>query len=176
MLICREICFVAIYAVVAQNLFCRDLRTFVWRKIYSEIVLVEKKDKYQVCLWCHMFVWACMPLPMSSCLSSLFCHQVYPEQDPKIKTWECEHFWGKDSSPKADWVHFEELGGYWRVQCWICWRESTVLADVFKLSKVKSFLKFDPFLLIQICFIPRFLSNRRGKSCGLPSSVGGNGL
>ena len=38
MLICREICFVAIYAVLAQNLFCRDLRTFVWRK----------KDKYQV--------------------------------------------------------------------------------------------------------------------------------
>ena len=45
MLICREICFVAIYAVLAQNLFCRDLRTFVWRKIYSEIVLVEKKGQ-----------------------------------------------------------------------------------------------------------------------------------
>ena len=50
MLICRKICFAAIYAVLAQNLFCCDLRTFVWRKIYSEIVLVEKKDKYQVCL------------------------------------------------------------------------------------------------------------------------------
>ena len=49
MLICREICFVAIYAVLAQNLFCRDLRAFVWRKIDSEIVLVEKKDKYEVC-------------------------------------------------------------------------------------------------------------------------------
>ena len=45
MLICREICFVAIYAVLAQNLSCRDLRTFVWRKIYSEIVLVEKKGQ-----------------------------------------------------------------------------------------------------------------------------------
>ena len=45
MLICREICFVAIYAVLAQNLFCCDLRTFVWRKIYSEIVLVEKKGQ-----------------------------------------------------------------------------------------------------------------------------------
>ena len=45
MLICREICFVAIYAVLAQNLFCRDLRTFVWRKIYSEIVRVEKKGQ-----------------------------------------------------------------------------------------------------------------------------------
>ena len=45
MLICREICFVAIYAVLAQNLFCRDLRTFVWRKIYPEIVLVEKKGQ-----------------------------------------------------------------------------------------------------------------------------------
>ena len=45
MLICCEICFVAIYAVLAQNLFCRDLRAFVWRKIYSEIVLVEKKGQ-----------------------------------------------------------------------------------------------------------------------------------
>ena len=45
MLICRKICFAAIYAVLAQNLFCRDLRTFVWRKIYSEIVLVEKKGQ-----------------------------------------------------------------------------------------------------------------------------------
>ena len=45
MLICCEICFVAIYAVLAQNLFCRDLRTFVWRKIYSEIVLVETKGQ-----------------------------------------------------------------------------------------------------------------------------------
>ena len=50
MLICRKICFVAIYAVLAQNLFCRDLRAFVWRKIYWEIVLVEKKDKYEVCV------------------------------------------------------------------------------------------------------------------------------
>ena len=45
MLICRKISFAAIYAVLAQNLFCRDLRTFVWRKIYSEIVLVEKKGQ-----------------------------------------------------------------------------------------------------------------------------------
>ena len=45
MLICREICFVDIYAVLAQNLFCRDLRTFVWRKVYSEIVLEEKKGQ-----------------------------------------------------------------------------------------------------------------------------------
>ena len=45
MLICRKICFAAIYAVFAQNLFCRDLHTFVWRKIYSEIVLVEKKGQ-----------------------------------------------------------------------------------------------------------------------------------
>ena len=45
MLICRKICFAAIYAVLAQNLFCCDLRTFVWRKIYSEIVLVEKKGQ-----------------------------------------------------------------------------------------------------------------------------------
>ena len=45
MLICRKICFAAIYAVLAQNLFCRDLRTFVWRRTYSEIVLVEKKGQ-----------------------------------------------------------------------------------------------------------------------------------
>ena len=45
MLICRKICFAAIYAVLAQNLFCRDLRTFVWRKVYSEIVLEEKKGQ-----------------------------------------------------------------------------------------------------------------------------------
>ena len=45
MLICRKICFAAIYAVLAQNLFCCDLRTFVWRKIYSEIVRVEKKGQ-----------------------------------------------------------------------------------------------------------------------------------
>ena len=32
MLFCCEICFVAIYAVLPRNLFCRDLRVFVWRK------------------------------------------------------------------------------------------------------------------------------------------------
>ena len=31
------------YAVLSQNLFCRDLRAFVWRKIELKIVLVEKK-------------------------------------------------------------------------------------------------------------------------------------
>ena len=45
MLICREIWFVAIYAVWAQNQFCRNLRAFVWRKIYWEIVLLEKKGQ-----------------------------------------------------------------------------------------------------------------------------------
>ena len=49
MLFCREICFVAIYAVLPQNLFCHNLCTFVWRRIYWEIVHVEKKDKYEVC-------------------------------------------------------------------------------------------------------------------------------
>ena len=37
--------YVAIYAVLAQNLFCCNLRAFVWRKIYSKIVLVEKKGQ-----------------------------------------------------------------------------------------------------------------------------------
>ena len=45
-----KICFVTIYAVLSQNLFCRDLRAFVWRKVEPKIVLVEKKDKYQVYL------------------------------------------------------------------------------------------------------------------------------
>ena len=45
---CCKICFVAIYAVLSRNLFCRDLRAFVWRKIEPKIVPVEKKDKYQV--------------------------------------------------------------------------------------------------------------------------------
>ena len=31
------------YAVLSQNLFCRDLRVFVWRKIEPKIVYVEKK-------------------------------------------------------------------------------------------------------------------------------------
>ena len=47
-LFCYKICFVAIYAVLSRNLFCRDLRPFVWRKIEPKIVPVEKKDKYQV--------------------------------------------------------------------------------------------------------------------------------
>ena len=38
-------CFVAIYTVLKRNLFCRDLRAFVWRKNYSEIVLVKKKGQ-----------------------------------------------------------------------------------------------------------------------------------
>ena len=43
MLFCCKTCFVAIYAVLSQNLFCRDLRAFVWRKIGPKIVRVEKK-------------------------------------------------------------------------------------------------------------------------------------
>ena len=40
-------CFV-IYAILSQNLLCHDLRSFVWRKIYPKIALVEKNDKHQV--------------------------------------------------------------------------------------------------------------------------------
>ena len=40
---CGEYLFVAIYAVLSQNLFCCDLRAFVWRKIGPKIVLVERK-------------------------------------------------------------------------------------------------------------------------------------
>ena len=32
-LLCCKICFVAIYSVFPQNLVCRNLRAFVWRKI-----------------------------------------------------------------------------------------------------------------------------------------------
>ena len=30
LLFCREICFIAIYAVLLRKIFCRDLRAFVW--------------------------------------------------------------------------------------------------------------------------------------------------
>ena len=42
-LFCCKICFVSIYAVLSQNLFCRDLRAFAWRKIEPKIIWVEKK-------------------------------------------------------------------------------------------------------------------------------------
>ena len=35
----------AIYAVLSQNPFCRDLRAFAWRKIERKIVPVEKKGQ-----------------------------------------------------------------------------------------------------------------------------------
>ena len=45
MLFCRKICFVAIYAVLSRNLFGRDLRALVWRKIEPTILSVEKKGQ-----------------------------------------------------------------------------------------------------------------------------------
>ena len=36
MLFCCKIDFVTICALLSENLFCRDLRTFVWRKIEKE--------------------------------------------------------------------------------------------------------------------------------------------
>ena len=38
----------AIHAILSRNLSCRDLRTFVWRKNYLKIALVEKNCKYEV--------------------------------------------------------------------------------------------------------------------------------
>ena len=35
MLFCCKIDFVTICALLSENLFCRDLRTFVWRKNYK---------------------------------------------------------------------------------------------------------------------------------------------
>ena len=43
MLFCLKMGFVMIYVVLSRNLFCRDLRTFVWRKIEPKIAYVEKK-------------------------------------------------------------------------------------------------------------------------------------
>ena len=37
--------FAAIYAVLLQNLICRDLRAFTWRKIGPKIVSMEKKGQ-----------------------------------------------------------------------------------------------------------------------------------
>ena len=37
--------FAAIYAVLLQNLICRNLRAFAWRKIGPKIVSVEKKGE-----------------------------------------------------------------------------------------------------------------------------------
>ena len=36
MLFCRKICFVAIYAVLSQNLFGCDLRAFAWRRSWTK--------------------------------------------------------------------------------------------------------------------------------------------
>ena len=38
-------CFNAYCAVLSQNLFCRDLRAFAWRKIEQKIVPVDKKGQ-----------------------------------------------------------------------------------------------------------------------------------
>ena len=37
--------FAAIYAVLLQNLICRNLRAFAWRKIGPKIVSMEKKGQ-----------------------------------------------------------------------------------------------------------------------------------
>ena len=66
----------------------------------------------------------------------ILCCQVYPELDPEVKSGECQHFWGEDGFPKADWVHTEKLGGDRRVQRQVCREESAVLADVLELSEV----------------------------------------
>ena len=49
MLFCRKICSFEIYAVLLQNLFCRDLRTFyVEKNLAKNVVRGEKNDKYNV--------------------------------------------------------------------------------------------------------------------------------
>ena len=52
MLFCCKIGFILIYALLSQNLFCRNLRTFVWRKINQKLSPWRKNDKYQVCMIC----------------------------------------------------------------------------------------------------------------------------
>ena len=50
MLFCCKITFATIYALLSRNIFCRDLRTFVWRKNYQKNACMwRKNDKYQVC-------------------------------------------------------------------------------------------------------------------------------
>ena len=41
---CCKICFVAIYAVLLQNLFCHNLCALVWRKVEPKIVSVGKNE------------------------------------------------------------------------------------------------------------------------------------
>ena len=49
MLLCLKIGFVVIYAILLGNLFCGDLRTFVWKKLNQILHMWRKNDKYQVC-------------------------------------------------------------------------------------------------------------------------------
>ena len=48
---CKKFCFLR-FTLFFEKSVCRNLRAFVWRKIEPKIVLVEKKDKYQV--WSHV--------------------------------------------------------------------------------------------------------------------------
>ena len=45
-------CFYCNLRTFVQNLFCRNLRTFVWRKINQKLSPWRKNDKYQVCMIC----------------------------------------------------------------------------------------------------------------------------
>ena len=49
---CCKISFVAIYDVLSRNLFCCDLRAFVWRKSEPQIVLVEEKRQISGMMMC----------------------------------------------------------------------------------------------------------------------------
>ena len=58
MLICREICFVAIYAVLARNKFCPDLRAFVWKNLFRNCACGEKRTNIRYGRDLVTFVWA----------------------------------------------------------------------------------------------------------------------
>ena len=65
-----KISFVAIYAVLSR-IFCRDLRAFVWRKIVSKIVCVEKKRQISgVPLTC--MYECCHDLDGKKCIKTMY--------------------------------------------------------------------------------------------------------
>ena len=65
-----KISFVAIYAVMSKY-FCRNLRAFVWRKIVSKIVCVEKKRQISgVPLTC--MYECCHDLDGKKCIKTMY--------------------------------------------------------------------------------------------------------
>ena len=58
-LFCPEICFVAIYTFLSQNLFYRHLSALAWRNLNQTIVSLEKNYIYQVHICIHILWRRC---------------------------------------------------------------------------------------------------------------------